>query len=168
MPSWRCRPASCGDYLAEGKGIPAQLSVSLRAAARALILRTMDGLNISRLSEGPQCSIDSLELRRCVEAAKPRLHESSAASRLLLVMPESIDGASVGAALADENGPPPTVVRTGGGDLIACHEVERLHVREIAAQLVDNRRDYIEIARRLHTRIDVDWNDMSAPTRAVT
>lgn len=44
-------------------------------------------------------------------------------------------------------------------------EVEQLHVRRFANQLVENRRDYIEIAKRPHTHIDVEWDDMSASNR---
>ncbi len=58
-----------------------------------------------------------------------------------------------------------TIVHTSGGDLITCQEVEQLHVHRGANQLVENRRDYIEIAKLLYTRIDVDWDDMSANNR---
>jgi serine/threonine protein kinase len=151
-------------FLAQDTDIQTQLSMPLRSAARELILKAMQGLNLSRLADGPEnpSSLDSRELRRCVEAARPNQLDDSAATRLLFILPNSIDEACLRARVASENGPPISVVRVVEGDLVVCQEVERLCVRDIAARLVANRRDYIEIAGRLHTRIDVDWDDMSA------
>jgi hypothetical protein len=150
-------------FLTQTKDIPTQLTTPLRGAARQLILRAMQGLNMSRLAEqsGSTAFVDSLEFRRCVEAAKPLLQTEMAASRLLVMVPQHIDQTSILASLAREGSPAATVIRMTQGDLIACQEVEQLHVRRVAAALVDNRRDYIEIANRLHARIDVDWDDMS-------
>jgi eukaryotic-like serine/threonine-protein kinase len=151
-------------FLTQTKDIPSQLATPLRAAARQLILRAMQGLNMSRLAEqsGSTAFVDSSEFRRCVEAARPLLPTESAASRLLVMVPQHIDQPSILASLAQEEGPPATVIRMTQGDLIACQEVEQLQIRRVAAALIDNRRDYIEIANRLHARIDVDWDDMSA------
>ena len=47
--------------------------------------------------------------------------------------------------------PTATVIPTAQSDLIVCHEVENLDVCRVAAQLVDRRRDYVDLAKRLHT-----------------
>lgn len=156
-------------FMAHPSDIPSQLSAPLRATARGLVLRAMETLNMSRLSDSSRdsASFDSSEFRRCVEAAKPYLVDPTAAGRLLLVMPQSIDQEGIRASLPEEDGSPATIVHTTGGDLIACQEVEQLHIRRVANQLVENRKDYIEIAKRLHTRIDVDWDDMSSGARGV-
>jgi eukaryotic-like serine/threonine-protein kinase len=162
---------SCGTlrhFLTQSKDIPSRLATPLRAAARQMILRAMQDLSMSRLVERSDgtASVDSVEFHRCVEAARPLLQDGSAASRLLVMVPENIDPACILANLAQESSPPATVIRMTQGDLIACQEVEQLQVRCVAAGLVDNRRDYIEIANRLHARIDVNWDDMSTNGRS--
>ncbi|MBI3838391.1 MAG: hypothetical protein HY288_10725 [Planctomycetia bacterium] len=109
--------------------------------------------------------MDSFEFHRCVEEATPLLQIGSAARRLVVMVPKDIDEACLLATLGQEDSPKATVIRMTQGDLIACQEVEQLHVRRVAAALVDNRRDYIEIAKRLHARIDVNWDDMSTNSR---
>ncbi len=151
-------------FLTQARGIRGQLAAPMRSAARQLILKAMQDLNVARLADRSQGSaaVDSSELRRCIEAARPLLPTENAASRLLLVLPENIDQECIDAALGTdgEDKLPATIVRVEGGDLIACQEVEQLPIRRVAAALVDNRRDYLEIARRLRTRTDVHWDDM--------
>jgi len=152
-------------FLTDDADVRTELAAPLREAARQVILRAMGDLNMSRLVDGAQtpASLNSGEFHRCVEAAKPNYLDESAASRLLLILPEGIGDECLGASLEQSN-PPATIVRVTGGDLIVCQEVEQLHVRQVAAQLVDNRRDYIELAKRLHARVDVNWDDMSTGT----
>ena len=161
------KPGTLQHFLTHPNDVPSQLTAPLRATARQLILRAMESLNMSRLSDRAN-GFDSGEFTRCIEGATPQLLHPSAASRLLLVMPQCIDEAGIRASLAEGNGTAATIVHTAGGDLIACQEVEQLHIRRVAIQLVENRRDYIELAKRLHTRIDVVWDDMSTNGRPCT
>jgi hypothetical protein len=54
-------------------------------------------------------------------------------------------------------GSPATVAFDSDGDLIACYEVQRLPLATVAASLIDKRTHCAQIASRLHTRRDVDW-----------
>jgi hypothetical protein len=38
-----------------------------------------------------------------------------------------------------------------------CYEAEQLSLRHVAAAVLDNRSQYVELASRLHTRVDVTW-----------
>lgn len=151
-------------FLTQFKSIRNQLIESLRTVSRHLILKEIQELNKSRLigsREDPDAA-EWRELHRCVDAAMPPGSDESAVARLLLILPENMTEQCIPASLLKESNPPTTIVRGTGDDLIVCREVEGLHVQRVSANLVQYRRDYIEIAKRLHTRIDVDWIDMSA------
>ncbi|MCH8840985.1 MAG: hypothetical protein IH831_10015 [Planctomycetes bacterium] len=151
-------------FLTQFKSIRNQLIESLRTVSRHLILKEIQELNKARLigtREDPDAA-ERRELHRCVDAAMPPGSDESAVARLLLILPENMTEQCIPASLLKESNPPTTIVRGTGDDLIVCREVEGLHVQRVAASLVQYRRDYIEIAKRLHTRIDVDWIDMSA------
>jgi hypothetical protein len=156
-------PGKLQRFLTQDSDIQNQLATPLRESARQLILKTMQDLNMSWLAADTRnpASLDSGELRRCIEAAKPGYPDDSAASRLLLMVPGSLGEDCLRSSLSGENGPPTTIVRVAEGDFVACQEIEQLQVRRIAAQLVSNRREYIELAGRLHTRTDFEWDDMS-------
>jgi eukaryotic-like serine/threonine-protein kinase len=159
-------PSKLRWYLTQGAPANPQLATPLRAAARQLVLSAMQALNVSRLSA--QCPAaaepDTSEYRRCIEASRARMADSSSESRLLLIVPDDIDEAKIRENVSTEEQQPMTIVRSSGGDFVACQEVGSLDVRKLAARLVDNRKDYVEIAKRLHTRIDVKWEDMDNPS----
>jgi serine/threonine protein kinase len=147
--------------LTKGPDIRSELVVTLRTAARKVIVAAMDGLSLSRLAhtsrdaEGDR----SGDLRRCVESARPLLMEETAASRLLLIVPDNVNQAQLSQSVIADI-PTATVIPTAQCDLIVCHEVENLDVCRIASRLVEGRRDYVDIAKRLHTRVDVTWSEM--------
>ena len=147
--------------LTKGPDIRSELVVTLRTAARKVIVAAMDGLSLSRLAHTSRESESdkSKDLRRCVELARPILLEETAASRLLLIVPDNFNQAQLSpSVLADA--PTATVIPTAQCDLIVCHEVENLDLCRVAARLVEGRRDYVDIAKRLHTRVDVTWKEM--------
>lgn len=149
-------------YLTESVRIDSALLQPLRLAARQLILSTMQELNLSRLSGCQPESVESAEYQGCVEAAKPALGAHAVGSRLLLIVPQEINLDAVRQGLTREQQDNATIVCSPGGDFVACEEAELLEVRRVAAELVKNRRDFVEIAERLHTRTDVKWDDMLA------
>ncbi len=155
------RSAKLRYLLGKGPDMRGELVVTLRAAARKVIVAAMDGLSLSRLAQPPRESKggNSGDLHRCIELARPRLLEETAASRLLLMMPDNVNQAQLSESVLAEV-PTATVIPTAQSDLIVCHEVENLDVCRVAAQLVDRRRDYVDLAKRLHTRVDVTWSEM--------
>ena len=155
------RSAKLRYLLAKGPDMRAELLVTLRTAARKVIVAAMDGLSLSRLAQPPRETKGdkSGDLRRCIELARPRLLEETAASRLLLMVPGNVNQTQLSQSVIAEV-PTATVIPTAQCDLIVCHEVENLDVCRVAAQLVERRRDYVDLAKRLHTRVDVTWSEM--------
>ena len=155
------RSSKLRHLLTKGPDIRSELVVTLRTAARKVVVAAMDGLSLSRLAhasreaESDRCG----DLRQCIELARPLLLEETAASRLLLIVPDNVNQSQLSqSVIADV--PAATVIPTAQCDLIVCHEVENLDVCRVAARLIEGRRDYADIAKRLHTRVDVTWNEM--------
>ena len=155
------RSAKLRYLLGKGPDMRAELVVTLRTAARKVIVAAMDGLSLSRLAQSPRESKGdkAADLRQCIELARPRLAEDTAASRLLLMVPNGVNQAQLSQSVIADL-PTATVIPTAQSDLIVCHEVENLDVCWVAAQLVERRRDYVDLAKRLHTRVDVTWSEM--------
>ena len=55
---------------------------------------------------------------------------------------------------------PPTVVADENSDMLLCCELERLPLDRVAAAVLDGRFHNLEVASRLHTRIDVQWQPL--------
>jgi eukaryotic-like serine/threonine-protein kinase len=149
-------------HLTEDHQVQFSLATPLRAAARQLILAAMQDLSVSRVSDNIQGPAESSDYSRCIAAAHAPLADQAAGTRLLLIVPQDIDAATIRQSLAPDQQQNATIVYSPDGEFIACEEAELLEVRRVGAALVNNRRDFIELAERLHTRVDVKWDDMLA------
>jgi hypothetical protein len=148
-------------FVNEARPIDIELAAPMRAVARQLILNAMQALNASRLCADEGEQEESPQYRQCIESARPALAEQAGGIRLLVMVPNDVAVASVRQS-ADECQLRATIVPSTDGDLIACQEGELLEVRCVGAQLIGGRREFVEISQRLHTRIDVNWVDMSS------
>jgi hypothetical protein len=54
----------------------------------------------------------------------------------------------------------PTVLADAGSDMLVCYEVEDQPLRRMAAAVLDQRFQAVEVAARLHTRTDVPWSPL--------
>ncbi len=50
-----------------------------------------------------------------------------------------------------------TVLEHARSEIVVCQEIAEVPLNRIVKQLVGSRREYPELADRLHTRIDIDW-----------
>jgi eukaryotic-like serine/threonine-protein kinase len=51
-----------------------------------------------------------------------------------------------------------TVVEHGHNEIVVCQEISEVPVNRIMKHLIGTRKDYVELADRLHTRIDIEWD----------
>jgi hypothetical protein len=59
--------------------------------------------------------------------------------------------------LGDQLAEAPTVIANAENEVLFCYEGEQLVLRRVANALLGQRRQNVELASRLHTRIDVQW-----------
>ncbi len=148
-------------FVQEARPIDVELAAPMRMVARQLILNAMQDLNASRLGADAGERAELPEYRQCIEAARPALADQAGGMRLLLMVPNDVASSSIQQCAKDCN-LNPTIVPSNDGDLVACQEGELLEVRCVGARLIGGRREFVEVAQRLHTRIDVNWEDMSS------
>ena len=139
------------------------LPAALRRAARTAVSGVLRQIDLAKvlLSEDEQPQQMSPSLVACLQAAMPKLAACGAAKRLLLVCPKR----STDALLEEFNKSPshtaPTVVSDSDGDLILCYEVQGLPIARVATALIGSRHDYVHVASRFHTRVDVAWSSLA-------
>jgi hypothetical protein len=156
-------------YLDERKGLTAALrsdpaavealETIVAAQSRGLVLAALHGVDLAGVLAD---ELQSSETRRrrladSLEHDAPPLAKCGGVLRLLLSTPAGAPSDSIEALLAENTETPITKVPGESGRLAICHEVGHIPLPSIAMRIINNRRDYAEIAARLHTRVDVKW-----------
>jgi hypothetical protein len=132
---------------------------SLRALARAEVLAALKQTATLESAWGDGLTADERRSRLAasLEAARGRFTDCGGAQRLLAIVPASSKGLEDAVRGMT---PPATVVVDSDPELVLCYEQERLSLAHVASRLVDGRSDIIQIAGRLHTRMDVPWSKL--------
>ncbi len=164
-----------------------RLLQDLRRTAQTVILAMLKEATLERFTAASESQSQEpvFSLPAGLALASPRLQTCGGARRLLLLMPESLalnclsqagrpSGTELptGSGTGSENAAftpvaeqfsrqlsqAPTVVSDPENDLFLCYEGEQLPLRRVAAAVIDRRPENVELAARLHTRVDVDWS----------
>jgi hypothetical protein len=107
---------------------------------------------------------DALEqLRSGTLAALPRLDGCGGGRRLLVVLPESNQVDRLADLARQSHEPGPTIMLDSDRDIVFCYENERIPLLSVAERIVRDHPHCVEIARRIHTRIDVEWPVFELP-----
>jgi hypothetical protein len=130
-----------------------------RLAAGAAILRTLHKNILQEIhASGVGDSQGSLFSPGVgLQAATPRLSACGGGRRLLLATAENLSPEQLLPQLGAEPGQASTVLDDAENGALLCYEAEQLSLRHVAAAVLDNRSQYVELASRLHTRVDVTW-----------
>lgn len=145
------------DELSLNGGIDLEnLARSAGKHARAVVRRHFRETASPRLSE--QGTYDAERFKECVNKALPQLASCGGAKRVLVKLPTDgdLDVATLSQddRLAEESA---TLLAEGEGPVAVCFEIEQIPLDNVAATLMRNRGDYLDLAARLHTRIDIEW-----------
>ena len=103
-----------------------------------------------------------LQLGQWLADATPEAISLGGARRLLFVGPRSNEEKLTNwtQRLAEESEQEPNAIVGNDHAVAICCETDSTPLRNVVAGLVGPRPDYIKLAERLHTRIDVEWPDM--------
>lgn len=148
--------------LADKYNVRFELPPALRRMARTVILRALKRMSVQRLAGGGKCSDNDtrFSLKAGLRAAAPRLDQCGGARRVLLVAPEKISNMKLAEILGEEMAALPTLVVDAEDDALICVECEQLPLRRIAAAILGDRFQFVEVAERLLTRVDVRWTSL--------
>lgn len=138
------------------------LPQALRSAARYTVLRELKRITSQEIATGhdSQRATSPFSLASGLSAATPRLSNCGGARRLLLVAPEEVPSARLAEQLGDDLSELPTVIVDAQNNVLVCFEVEQLALRRVAMAVLDGRYQNVEVASRLHTRVDVAWSPL--------
>ncbi|MFV2066614.1 MAG: tubulin-like doman-containing protein [Pirellulales bacterium] len=155
----------CG-VLTGNVDLRATLPGALRSCARSILRPALRDPQIVDWLLGPSGDGTSEKpgnaLEACLEAATPSWTGCGGARRLLLVLPERAEAASLAQQIVADHSAAPSIVHDPDPEVRFCFEVERLPLAALARSLVEHNTSYIDIAARLHTRIDVEWTKLGA------
>ena len=134
----------------------------LAHTARAIVLRALKEVTLCEIraqSEG-KSQEPLFSVRHGLAAATPRLSKCGGGRRLLLVVPDGFSTDEFLRQLGDAVGPKTTLLTDADSDLRWCCETEQVGLKRVASLLLDGRYQAVELASRLHTRIDVPWSPL--------
>ena len=94
------------------------------------------------------------------EALPQRFATCGGEQRLLIVAPEQLLPLVAKQTPGEGETPVPTVLADAANDILVCYEVQDISLQRVAAKVLDQRYQAIELASRLHTRSDVPWTPL--------
>jgi len=152
-------------FLSKSADIEKELFGPLQFGARMVVICHMRSLASQWLmgKSGEQHDLDLESLRRWIEAALPGQFDQPNRSRLMLLLAKPVPDAEAEAQLKSLTERPLIALSAPEFDLTACCEVEGTPFSPLMNALVEDNPRYIELARRLHTRTDVEWQPVTGP-----
>ena len=93
---------------------------------------------------------------KCRTAA-PVLLSCGGARRTIVLAPAGTSPEQIAQANPDIPAASLNFLNQDRNEIVICQEILDVPIDRVVKQLVGPRRDYLELADRLHTRVDVDW-----------
>jgi hypothetical protein len=131
-----------------------ELPEAIRNEALAFLIEHQIGRAFEKSSS---CSVKD-DISALVGAIAPRLSRVGGGRRVLAVLPKQTTPDPWRKKLMGEFGNCVTTQQDAGGGVFMCSEVEGLEIGTIIDSLTHNDAGLVDMASRLHTRIDVDWS----------
>ena len=131
----------------------------LRRSARSAVLRALKNTTLDEIGGVSGAPFETIfSLHADLKTATPKFSDCGGARRLLLVAPDGVSLGRLVEQIGNEAGQPPTAITDAESDVLLCFEAEELPLRRVAATVLDDRPQIVDVASRLHARIDVAWS----------
>ena len=151
-----------GNVLQHADSKRSTLVAAMRGEARSQILEVLKQAPQDQAAAASERDDErALNLRACLDAARPRLNRCGGSQRLVAISPKSMAESALMDALGQVASPAAMAVRDTDADLVLCYEAQELWIPHVAARLIGERGDLVHIASRLHTRSDVTWSKLA-------
>lgn len=95
-----------------------------------------------------------------VDRATPCLPGGVAARRLIVCASAESSAPQLCESIQDLCGQSSNLVSTDDAGLALIYETEQVSLAQLAAAITEYRSEYGDVARRLHTRVDIDWSPL--------
>ncbi|QDU93179.1 tubulin-like doman-containing protein [Lignipirellula cremea] len=147
-------------FLSKERTLKDELVEELRVTGRMVVLAAIKELNAQNLP-GMEDNAATNRLRHVMQSAMPLLADCGGEKRLIVSSPKT-HGETLAHIIRNEF-QEIAALENSRGDSFICYECQGLSLPHVARELIDARADIAELANRLRTRSDVDWNPWSAP-----
>ena len=111
-----------------------------------------------RLAEDPQFQAT---VQQAVKKIEPSILECGGSKRLIIGIPASSSRETLVSSFEQQLGISPNVVVTEESGIVVLCESQDTTIANVLGRLIEERPACAAMANRLHTRIDVDWPDLS-------
>jgi hypothetical protein len=135
--------------------------VRLSRISRELSLDAMAELDAAELFQ-KSCENDAETVKRLghfLESSLPALVEAGGIEHLIIAAPAGEAGRALGDLVTRTYASVPCTGVTMEGDVLLCWEVSQLPLLRAAARLLGGDSAAMDLARKVHTRVDVHWTD---------
>jgi serine/threonine protein kinase len=133
----------------------------LSRISRELSLDALAGLDAAQLFQ-KSCENEAEAGKRLVhflESSLPALVEAGGIGHLIVAAPGGEAGRAFKDLVTRTHAGVPSTSLTMEGDVLLCWEVSQLPLLHAAAHLLGQDRDAMDLARKVHTRVEVHWTD---------
>lgn len=137
-----------------------QLFAKLNEFARQAARAALAGINVLDDPVAGERSLDPTDLRSSLAAATPPLLELGGTRRVLAVLPSDAEEQQVASELTTAIGVALSTTPGADNSLTICVEAGQLPIDQVAAELVQRRRDRVAFAERVHCRSDIQWTSL--------
>jgi hypothetical protein len=146
-----------------GRGRSQELCKRLRDTARQVVLEAVQSIDLmGYLLGSPESDKTSGRLQSAMETAKPRFLASGGIQHFIAVLPSGPDTQRHTEEIRHALDPDASVLVCPNNELTMCYEGAGISLAHLAVDLIQGRRDYVELAERVHTRHDVEWSPLTA------
>jgi len=153
-------PRDLVTVLTKGGGMWDELVATMLSTARKVIYQYSQQSAVSVLQawihDGKDKELAGV-LRRASQAASPMALANGGQRRLFMIGPQQAQPEMLNRTAEDVIGDPPSNVRDDDSPISLGYEATQLPVKGVFIRFIRSRSDCEELARNLHTRIDVDW-----------
>ena len=151
------------EVMQDSSCVQTQLLPALEAAAKLEIREAGKSINIDPFIT-TQCGESSShwisEIKELAKKGVPLMSDCGGNARSLVALPRDSSSSTAGELIQEELGAKVATTRLTTGDLIVMCEVENICPTNFAMNLLSTRTDCVELAKRLHTRSDIQWTSL--------
>lgn len=132
---------------------------AIRVATRSVVADSLTKMSLDKIVAENQVTVEQLLswLNEMLSLARPSVSNCGGGSRALVGLPRKSQTASLGAAIENQFNVKSTQINGTTGELVFCFEGEDISLANIAYRLLEHRPDVTQLAKRIHTRNDIEW-----------
>lgn len=161
--NWLHDAGGFAGFLADDAREPSRWSQALTAACNAVIAGAQREISLPDLFPSSGMAADEFAewISKQLLASKPLLTDGPGEGRVLIGHAGNEPTRAALLDWADRQAVPPGVFDRACGDLVFCHELQKISFAQVIYRLLAGRADALDVAARLHARSDVQWSSLN-------